>query len=350
VSDFAGNVGTGSWSFGVDTAAPTLIVDTPVDGTATNVNEITIAGRTEAGASLTIQVQPVTVREDGSFSHVQPLVEGFNLITLTSTDLVGNSATVTITVILDVTAPSISNLLASTGTLTNKDTTILTGTLSEPATLTINDNEILVNADGTFSASVSLTEGDNTITLVATDPAGNSYTETLTIIRDTVAPSLSVDPLPSMITDPEQDYVWVNGSTDAEIVTINGAPVLVQNGQFNKKIDLSIGGNEIIVEATDDAGNVNRVSTSVSYSPRLIQVIRSWNTVILGALAVILLVIGLVLGYFFWGRKPKPPVEEKVPEAPPEEAPPKPEEEIPPEPEMEELEEEELPSEEEEEL
>ncbi|MFO0704994.1 MAG: PKD domain-containing protein [Candidatus Andersenbacteria bacterium] len=65
------------------------------------------------------------------------------------------------------------------------------------ATVTINDDEVETDK-GEFSKKVDLTEGENKITVVATDPSGNETTKTLTIIRksgkpDAVGVSLSTE-------------------------------------------------------------------------------------------------------------------------------------------------------------
>ena len=47
--------------------------------------------------------------------------------------------------------------------------------------LTINGNNATVNPDGSFLHTLTLAEGENTITIVATDKAGNKTTKTVTV-------------------------------------------------------------------------------------------------------------------------------------------------------------------------
>lgn len=103
------------------------------------------------------------------------------------------------TIILDQTEPIIS--VTDPGP-TSSETTIVSGTVSDNLSginsltiqvITLNSpiiffnpqgQEITVNQDGSFSATVALSVGDNQISLVTTDGAGNSTTENLTVARE----------------------------------------------------------------------------------------------------------------------------------------------------------------------
>ena len=70
---------------------------------------------------------------------------------------------------------------------------------SGPVTLTVNDSPVVVNEVGTFSTEVTLTEGENRITIKATDAAGKQTVITRTVYLDTNAPvfvSVSMTPNP----------------------------------------------------------------------------------------------------------------------------------------------------------
>ena len=62
---------------------------------------------------------------------------------------------------------------------------------SSPVTLKINETAVTVSSDGSFTHNVTLTEGSNTITIVATDAAGKSSTVTRTVVKNTSAPTFS---------------------------------------------------------------------------------------------------------------------------------------------------------------
>lgn len=116
-SDNDGNAAsTVTSSFTVDTAPPSLNVTSPAKDMATNNPALTVAGTTNdaAGSPVTLSITlrgtslgSVAVNSDGSFSKAVTLVEGENVIVVTSTDRIGRSTTVTRTVILDTSKPKI---------------------------------------------------------------------------------------------------------------------------------------------------------------------------------------------------------------------------------------------------
>ncbi|HEX6535681.1 MAG TPA: hypothetical protein VF041_13880 [Gemmatimonadaceae bacterium] len=76
------------------------------------------------------------------------------------------------------------------GTTVMDSSVAVSGTVTDatPVTLVANATSIPVGADGVFGGSVSLAEGANTITLAATDAAGNASSETRTVTREPPGP------------------------------------------------------------------------------------------------------------------------------------------------------------------
>jgi hypothetical protein len=96
------------------------------------------------------------------------------------------------TVDVDTGKPTIT--LDPVTTPTTNATQTITGTVTDTnfKTLTINDTAVTLSASNTFTHSVTLAEGSNTITIIATDNAGNSATKTDSIVKttpSTVTPS-----------------------------------------------------------------------------------------------------------------------------------------------------------------
>ncbi|NIN69793.1 MAG: hypothetical protein GTO63_34955 [Anaerolineae bacterium] len=305
--DFAGNVGSTTWSFIVDTSAPNLVITSPAAGLVTSASSVTVSGTTEPGATVTVAGQAVPVSSAGAFSASVSLSEGTNEIDVASADALDNVAQTTVVVVRDTTVPVISQVLSSEGLLTNRGLTVIRGMVSEPASLTVGGAQATVRADGSFEAAVSLLEGGNTISIVATDAAGNQGTGSLTVQRDTTPPALTLNALPS---ETSGATITVSGTVESGIsfVTVNGQPVGVTNGQYSTEVALSFGSNEIFVEATDGAGNVNSVSAAVSYVPTGVSV-SSVGLMLLPVLAVIGLLVGLALGQ----RGRAPPKAEAMP-------------------------------------
>ena len=73
----------------------------------------------------------------------------------------------------------------------------VTGTVKDSESgvseIKINGMNILLKKDGSFAGTVSLKEGKNTLTVVATDRAGNEVTKTVKVVLDTTPPELIIN-------------------------------------------------------------------------------------------------------------------------------------------------------------
>ncbi|HEY4704297.1 MAG TPA: hypothetical protein VII27_00985, partial [Thermoplasmata archaeon] len=191
--------------------------------------------------------------------------------------------------------------------------------------------DVFVRADGSFSYRMPLAEGVNTFTVVATDLAGITATAVVTVTRDTQAPTITLNaPVPGDYITTLNNTVIISGiATGASLVTINGIAVTTLAGVFVRAFPMSIGANTFNVEATDDVGNLATATTTVTYAPVVENIQRSYTSVILIAVAVVLLVVGFLVGWAMWGRGGAPPTPEAAPPETPsagEERPPEPEE------------------------
>lgn len=87
--------------FLVDATAPTFTnMDPPISPYTVTTETYTISGRTEAGATLTINDEAVTLAADGSFSYEAVLVKGDNAFYLHAEDSVGHTADRTVVLTL----------------------------------------------------------------------------------------------------------------------------------------------------------------------------------------------------------------------------------------------------------
>ena len=132
------------------------------------------------------------------------LKDGSHTISVTATDNDGNtSAAKTSTFTVDTVPPTLSITAPAEGLVTNKKTVTVTGktddATSKPVTVTVNGSAATVGTDGSFSKDVTLTEGANKITIIATDKAGKTTTVVRNVTLDTAAPvikSISITPNP----------------------------------------------------------------------------------------------------------------------------------------------------------
>ena len=132
------------------------------------------------------------------------LKDGSHTISITATDNDGNtSAAKTSTFMVDTVPPTLSITAPAEGLVTNKTTVTVTGktddATSKPVTVTVNGAAATVGTDGSFSKDVSLSNGANKITIIATDKAGKTTTVVRNVTLDTAAPvikSISITPNP----------------------------------------------------------------------------------------------------------------------------------------------------------
>ncbi len=353
VADVAGNVARQLWSWTVDTTPPTITMTNPTGDGYVQTPALPVSGRAPTATNLTVNGVGVAVDSaTGAFSTTAALVDGPNAVTVTATDAVGNSASLSYMITLDRTAPGLINVRSSEPERTRADSTLISGSVDEDvSSVTVNGAAVLVQADGTFSLRVPLVEGPNSFDVVATDLAGNTRAVTVDVERDTVPPVITVSRVDpgTYITDLNVDSVTIYGNTsgsDLSLVTINGIGVATNLGPFSKTFQLSIGANVFVIEAQDNLSTPNRatVTVTVTYAPLVHTIQRSYTSVILIAVAIVLLVVGFLVGWLIAGRRgPRKVPEEAAPAEAAAEAEP-----VGPEPEEMPPAEEEMPTEEEE--
>ncbi|MGH7542575.1 MAG: hypothetical protein ACREK7_01425, partial [Gemmatimonadota bacterium] len=74
-----------------DTEGPPLQVDEPVEGTTTMASRITVAGRTDPSASVTVGAASIPTASDGSFRGEVSLSPGLNVLTIAARDSAGHT-------------------------------------------------------------------------------------------------------------------------------------------------------------------------------------------------------------------------------------------------------------------
>ena len=202
--------------------APTITITAPTAGaTITNnkpaitwtvadddsgVDPATISLKIDSGAVITTGITK-TVSGKGytcSYTPTEALADGSHTITVNAKDYDGNAASAkTVTFKVDTVPPTLSVTSPAEGLITNNATVTVSGTTndvtSSPVTLKVNGTAVTVGSDGAFSTKITLSNGSNTITIVATDSAGKSTTVTRHVTLDTAPPvikAVSITPNP----------------------------------------------------------------------------------------------------------------------------------------------------------
>jgi hypothetical protein len=125
---------------------------------------------------------PVTMSAEGAN---QPL----GVVAL---DRARNASAPAATVNLDLTAPTLSITSPAGAAEVDTETTTIVGTVADAASgvasLTVAGTPVSMMADGSFSTSVSLAEGANSFVIVATDHAGRTTSQTVSVTRHAPPP------------------------------------------------------------------------------------------------------------------------------------------------------------------
>ncbi len=147
---------------------------------------------------------------------------------------------------------------------TNKPTVTITGIATDNAgvpMVMVNGVEATVDADGKFSAEVTLKEGENEIVVVAKDKSGNKTEKMVKVVLDTIPPEVTVNALPSPLTSTK---VKLSGRVEANAkVMVNDKPATVAYDYWEVELTLDYGENLVTVVASDAVGNEKKVETTV---------------------------------------------------------------------------------------
>ncbi|WP_415636489.1 retention module-containing protein, partial [Pseudoalteromonas distincta] len=215
VTDAAGNTASASETGEIDLTAPTITINTIED-----TNDVTpsVSGNVigvPAGSEVILvvtdsegnqQTLTTTTNTDGTYTAdiIVVLSEGDFTVAATVSDTAGNSGTVTVIGAVDLTAPSVTiNNIADT----NDTTPTLTGSTQglEPGSvinIIVTDSAgteqqlvTTISDDGTWSIEVSITlsEGEFTVTANVSDNAGNVAQGSQTGTVDTTAPIITIN-------------------------------------------------------------------------------------------------------------------------------------------------------------
>lgn len=282
--DAAGNKGSASTMFTVDTTPPNVVFVDPGDGqvVCTNFDLSFQASPAETGATFACSIDsgPTQACNGGtaSFSGVSA---GSHTVKVLGTDSVGNSGTDTETVNVDLTAPTVTiappdTIPCSSGNLTYEalDAGGVGGSL-EVVYCAMTDG--LCNAGNGVINFFNASSGMQTITIDVMDACGNEGQGTLQLMVDSAGPTFSnfvVTPGPV-----DSGTVTMTFTASETATNVNGGIALTTPlaatpapGDFIPSCSctssscscsqLAAGTNVIAVQGTDMCGNASTFSTT----------------------------------------------------------------------------------------
>ncbi len=195
----------------IDTGAPAA--PTITSPTSTNDTTPAIFGTAEPGSTVTVKVDGAAyctaiASNSGAWSciGVTVLAAGSHSVSATATDAANNvSPAATQTLAVDLTAPAAPTVTSPESGSSVNSTPTFTGTGEPGSTVTVMDGTTVVctaTVDGagnwSCTAAAPLSDGNHSINVVVTDPAGNSSTTTeVSINVDGAAPAQPLITSPS---------------------------------------------------------------------------------------------------------------------------------------------------------
>ncbi|EMF3712969.1 non-fimbrial adhesin SiiE [Salmonella enterica subsp. enterica serovar Agona] len=308
VTDIAGNVAQETLQFTIDTTLrePTIVLD-PTHDTGDDTNDnltrinkpVFIIGNVDNDVShivVHINGRDYTIENTGgnlTFTPDQPLSDGQHTISVTVTDIAGNTKTSAELKIEIDTQVQIDSVTLTTDSGVNDHDNVTNATRPSFEIATPDDvTSVLVSFDGVnwtpvsknaagqwqFTAGSALSDGHYTLHVQATDRAGNTANSTLGFTVDTQIDGLSVVMLDDAgkdstdgITNITSPRFEISAREPLQSVTVilNGKSSTLTQGAGNKWLftpdtPLVDGTYKIEIVAEDIAGN--RISKEVSFT------------------------------------------------------------------------------------
>jgi len=263
-----------------DTTKPALSVSALADGASTNKPTLNVTGTaTDAGGldSLTVNGQNVPVNADGSFSTALNLVSGANTVTVIATDKAGNQESNSRSINYDASVPVLTVADPADNSTSVQSFLTVSGTINETSTVSVKVNsgspQSASISGNSFSATVNLASGVNTIEITATDLAGNTSSAKRTVTYDGGNFTLAVTYPNQDITTSKSSLVLTGKIVDATskvrvTITVDGRKYTprVAYGVFRQRLTFTRAKlYAITVKATDEAGNSSSVIRNVIY-------------------------------------------------------------------------------------
>ena len=178
-------------------------------GSGIKLSSLVVKQDNTAVASSTITTTAITNGYSVTYTPASALSDGSHTVTITVSDNDGNAATAKSTTYKVDTVPPTLNITApANGLVTNASSLVVRGitndTTSSPVTVKItlagtDQGSVTVGTDGSFSKTLTLANGSNTIVITATDAAGKASSVTRTVTLDTSKPvvkSATITPNP----------------------------------------------------------------------------------------------------------------------------------------------------------
>jgi len=195
VSDSAGNINQAGSEVTLRTEPPLINLTGPEADSWSNQSVVTVSGTAPPDAEVTVNGKPAVVDASGGFTLDVLLQEGDNVLRVVATDPVGNTATEERIVHVRSHGPTITVSNVPDGLVVDTPTLRVSGKVEPGSLLSLNGGNIPTDSQGFFSTVTTLQEGNNLLTLTATDRAGNTTTAQRAVVYQLAPPAPSLPQL-----------------------------------------------------------------------------------------------------------------------------------------------------------
>ena len=273
VTDIAGNSATQQVYVTYSAIAVSLTVSKVT--TPTNSSSQTISGTMDAGAVVSVATNTAATAGTVTYpsatawnSIISGIAEGENIITVTAAKT-GSDTAVSKTAITRKTAlPALSLSMLAAGSVTSSQLLTVNGLTDESILSVVINGENAKTAKGMFSKGLLLASGANSISVIATDAAGNNSTLARSVTYDPLAPIVSItSPTEGEVTN--QNTILMTGNSAAgssTVIKVNGAvQSTLSTASWTATVTLANGVGLYTVEAvTTAAGKTASAAVTVS--------------------------------------------------------------------------------------
>jgi hypothetical protein len=296
ISDRAGNSSSATSRFEIDTAPPTVVVETPAaNGYVSSAtpaftilwNDALSGVDTESakifvdGAERTNRFTLTATGATGTLDAAEALQDGEHTVRVIVYDKAGNAAAVVDqTFTVDTVVPTVQIDAPEMNGYVGPAPYVFTATYADADGSGVAPQWVVVTLDGvdrtadftitpvnaTATIATALADGPHTLTVSILDWAGNAATATSEFIADAIAPVVA-------ITSPVAG-AWHSGAS-VEItgtvvdnspvsLDVNGVVTMATNGAFTATIPTSEGTFTILAKAVDAAGNSHTATVEIN--------------------------------------------------------------------------------------
>ena len=185
----------------VETEPPVIIITSPIEGEYVGKTVVVTGTVIDLGAgdiSLMVNNETAEVKPDGSFRAIlTELPEGPLTLRAIGSDRVGNTASSSVAVIVEISPPSLTISAPLDGQFIASVRVTVSGSVADlesgVAQVTVNGVAAMISGNGFIAEQVPLvSEGPTTVTAIASDFVGNQSSLIIAVYRDTIPPEMTI--------------------------------------------------------------------------------------------------------------------------------------------------------------